>query len=345
MLEPYKRGQVSFREIREIGADGRNSRTHIVHDAQLDTEIVMKAILKASLTDPSEYFNEAKHLYASAHQNVVQVHYACEDNDHVYVAMPFYAKGSVKGLMASQRLTVREVVRLGCQLLAGLHNIHSKGLIHFDIKPDNILLSNRLEALVSDFGLAKQMYLGRAKPDMLYTPMAPPEYLVGGHFDLLFDLYQVGLTLYRMVNGNDEFDRQFSSFCGADGYADPHQLSEAILQGRFPNRGSYGEHVPFKLRRVINKCLEVQPKDRFQSALDVANALASVEECLDWRPVQDPVNKVWCKNEGGTEMRFIVNQNGSTEFISTSNGKVRRTRHLCKDRMTKREIEATLKYH
>lgn len=345
MLEPYKRGQVSFREIREIGADGRNSRTHVVHDAQLDAEIVMKAIPKARLNDASEYFNEAKHLYATAHQNVVQVHYACEDDDHVYVAMPLYAKGSVKGLMATQRLTVREVVRLGCQLLAGLHNIHSKGLIHFDIKPDNVLLTNRLEALVSDFGLAKQMYLGRAEPDMLYTRMAPPEYLAGGPFDLLFDLYQVGLTLYRMVNGNDEFDRQFSSFCDAEGYADPHQLSDAILQGQFPDRDSFGEHVPIKLRRVIKRCLEVRPEDRFQSALDTANALASVDDCLDWRPVQDPVNKVWCKNEGGTQKRFTVNQNGSTEFTSTSNGKVRRTLDLCRNRMTKREIEATLKNH
>jgi serine/threonine protein kinase len=305
----------------------------------------MKAIAKARLNDPCEYFNEAKHLYASTHQNVVQVHYACEDDDHVYIAMPLYAKGSVKGLMADRRLTVREVIRLGCQLLAGLHNIHSKGLIHFDIKPDNILLSNRREALISDFGLAKQMYFGQAEPDMLYTPMAPPEHLVSPPFDLRFDIYQVGLTLYRMINGNEEFDRQFSSFCDQAGQANPERLSDAILQGRFPDRDSYGEHVPVKMRRIIKKCIEVRPEDRFRSALAVANALASVEDCLDWRPMPDPVNRVWCKNEGGTEKRFVVNHDGSTEFTSTHNGKVRRTRDLCKGRMTKREIEATLKNH
>jgi serine/threonine protein kinase len=103
----------------------------------------MKQIAKADLDSPGNFFDEASALYASAHPNVVQIHYACEDTDSIYLAMPYYRRGSVSGLVTGRHMTVREIVTIGCQVISGLHNIHSKGLIHFDVKPDNILLSDR----------------------------------------------------------------------------------------------------------------------------------------------------------------------------------------------------------
>ncbi|PWS22273.1 serine/threonine protein kinase, partial [Enterococcus faecium] len=87
-----------------------------------------------------------------------------------------YAKGSLKKLMSTRHLTVREIVVIGCQVASGLHNVHSKGLIHFDIKPDNILFSDRGEALLSDFGLTRPFNRsGHAEPFGLYGRMVPPE--------------------------------------------------------------------------------------------------------------------------------------------------------------------------
>ena len=201
MLKPHNRAEVKFDLVREIGHEGRNSTVYVVHDIQLDSEIVMKRIKKANFAKPDEFFNEARTLYATSHQNVVPILYACEDDDHVFLALPYLQKGSLKALMSAQNLTVREIVRLGCQLLSGIHNIHSKGLIHFDIKPDNILLSDRGEALLSDFGLAKQMYLGQAEQTQFYLPIVAPELLTREFHDLRFDIYQFGLTLYRMCCG------------------------------------------------------------------------------------------------------------------------------------------------
>lgn len=178
MLKPYQKAELTFDIIREIGQDGRNSRTYVTRDHQLNAEIVTKQIQKRTLNCPDEFFAESKALYASAHPNVVQIHYACFDDDHVYVAMPYYQNGSIKDLITGRHMTVREIISLGSQIIAGLHNIHSKDLVHFDVKPDNILLSPRKEALVSDFGQAKQMnYSGKAPQDRHYTPMIAPEAL------------------------------------------------------------------------------------------------------------------------------------------------------------------------
>ncbi len=101
MLKPFQRAELEFDIIKEIGQDGQNSKTFIAHDHQLNTEIVTKQILKSKLNSPAEFFAKSQALYASAHPNVVQVHYACFDADHVYIAMPHYQKGSVKALMSA----------------------------------------------------------------------------------------------------------------------------------------------------------------------------------------------------------------------------------------------------
>ncbi len=321
MLKPYQKAELTFDIIKEIGQDGRNSRTFVTQDHQLNAEIVTKQITKAKLSSPDEFFKESQALYATAHPHVVQIHYACYDDDHIFVAMPYYRNGSVKDLITGKHMTVREIITLGSQVLAGLHNIHSKGLVHFDVKPDNILLSPRREALVSDFGQSKQMnYRGIAAQDRHYTPMMPPEALETDEFDRTFDIYQVGLTLYRMCNGNADFLGQLAKYGPPDKF-DRDTFRFDLRNGKFPDRKSFAPHVPSTLRNVIRKCLETKPEDRYQTALDVANAMAGISgECLDWRLVEHADRKVWTKAIDDTQYEFTFNEDGTTSCYKTVNG-------------------------
>jgi serine/threonine protein kinase len=348
MLNLCNRAELDFEFVREIGQDGQNSRTYLSKDPQLNAEIVIKQVEKARLASSTSFFEESRSLYASAHQNVVQILYACYDNNHIYLAMPHYRRGSIKNSLAAQFMTVREIITAGCQVLSGLHNIHSKGLIHFDVKPDNILISDRGESLLGDFGLAKQMnFSGIAEQDMHYTKMMPPEALRGGdQFDRTFDIYQFGLTLYRMCNGNNAFYAQFNSF-GTGPNFDRMAFRDAIRRGQFPNRRSFPAHIPQRLRTVVARCLEVAPADRYQSAIDVANDLADIEDStLDWLFTDSAARRSWRKNESGTLWEFYANADESTEcFKTVGTGQRRRFGQGCKGRMTERDIRTFLSNH
>jgi eukaryotic-like serine/threonine-protein kinase len=285
--------ELNFETIKEIGQEGKNSQVFLAHDKQLDGEIVVKKIKKSEIINPTEYYEETKKLYASTHSNVVKVNYGCSDADHVYIAMPFYKNGSLKSIIASKHLTIREIIRYTIQFLSGLHHIHSKGLIHFDIKPDNILISDSNEALLSDFGLTKAMdTFGFASPNQFYSKQVPPETFTSSNKTIHFDIYLAGLTIYRLLNGESHFDNQLTSFKSEPEYID------SISNGNFPNRTSYLPHIPLKLQRIVNKALSVSIVDRHQNVLELINELSDVDENLDWRFFSHLTIEEWERNNG-----------------------------------------------
>lgn len=313
LIAPYSTAEVSFQLGLEIGQEGSNAKTFLAHDSQLDAQIVVKKVAKKTLASVDRYFEESRILYLSGHANVVEVHYACQDVEHIYIAMPYYKQGSLNALMESRFLTVREIVSVGCQVAAGLHNIHSKGLIHFDIKPDNVLLSDRGEALVADFGLSRRVSLGgTAEQDRWYFKMCPPEAFAKGEHDVRFDIYQLGLTLYRMCVGNAEFYRQFASFGATSSTFDRNAFKVAVRCGQFPDRSQVPEHIPARLRNVMKGCLEPDPANRTRSALDVANGLAQVDENLDWQYSVFATGRDWSRRTETMLYRIEVKLDGSS---------------------------------
>lgn len=344
MFKPHTKADLEFASIRDIGGEGKNGTTHLCHDAQMDAEIVVKRMEKAGL-DTGQYFEEARLLYRGRHPNVVPLHYACQDDDAIYIAMPHYQQGSLKALMGSRFLTVREIITISCQILTALHHIHVNKLVHFDIKPDNVLISKRGDALLADFGLARAVAAsGRAVPFKLYGKIRPPEAVRGGYeFNNTFDIYQFGLLLYRMCNGDDEFYQQFDAY-GTGATFDRTKFIFDVRNGRFPDRAIFPEHIPERLRRACKRCLEVDPNDRFQTAVEISNELAQIDgRYMDWAFNPNGVCKVWEKNVEGTKYEFLVHPDDSTEMFKTVGaGQRRRVNKYTVGRMTSREIRSAL---
>jgi serine/threonine protein kinase len=331
--------KLNFNTIKEIGQAGKNSKVYLAKDLQLDGNIVIKQISKRSITDDKEFYRESKILYAAQHSNVVQVYYGCEDHDYIYIAMPYYQNGSLKDKIGSKFLTVREIIRYGIQFLAGVHHIHSKKLIHFDIKPDNIFLSKSNEALLADFGIAKAMNIyEEAEQPFIYNKQIPPEVLTKDPYTIAFDIYLCGLTLYKMCNGYDGFEKQFADLLAAKKY------KEAILTGTFPNRNDYHFHIPSKLIKLINKAIAINPADRQSNALELLNDLASVDSFLDWQYSETNSTKKWTKSS--PERTFIINAtlNGSSYTVETkkiivNSGKETKVSQFCNTKIISKELK------
>ena len=311
---PYTNSEIEFQLNTEIGEEGRNSQVFIAHDNQLDAELVIKRIDRSTFANEDEYFQEASILYKSSHPYVVPIQYASKDENYIYIALPYYPNGSLKRIMNEKFLTLREILRYSSHFLSGLHNIHSKGLIHFDIKPDNILISRRDEAILSDFGLAKHTCEdGLAEQECVYVKQVPPERLDTTSFTNSFDIYQVGLTLYRMCNGDEEFDNQFNSFM-ENGQLKEIDFINAVRRERFPNRNKFPEHITKTIKNIIKKCLKINPDDRYNTIIDLINDLSnfSDENYFDWQFEQNPTYKKWIKNIEGKQICLILNEDGST---------------------------------
>lgn len=263
--------------------NGGEAEVFLANDHQLNAEIVIKKIPKTNFTDLTKFFDESKKLYLTRHHNVVKIMYGCQDSTYIYLAMPHYTNGSLKAIIDTRFLSAREIIRYALQFLSGLNNIHSKQLLHYDIKPENILIDDSNKALISDFGLAEHMgAYGFANISGTTPEFAPPELFSQSAHNIKYDIYQSGLTLYRVCNGDSNFFKQLSNAFISRGITNDANFINNITKEKFPDRSSYLPHIPRALRKVISKSLKANPADRYNSVLEMLNDLSKIDHANDW---------------------------------------------------------------
>lgn len=159
----------------------------------------------------SRFYQEARIAMRLAHPHIVRALEVGEDQGYHFLAMEYVAGESLgRRLKRTKSISEAESVRIISQIALALHSAHKEGLIHRDIKPDNILLNEQVDAKLADMGLAKEL-----AADMnltvtgkgLGTPnfMAPEQFRDAKHADVLCDVYSLGATLYMMVTGEVPF--------------------------------------------------------------------------------------------------------------------------------------------
>lgn len=264
----------------EIGHEGRNSKVNKAYDPQLNATFVVKKIPKTDFSNVNEFFTEAQMLYAVQHPNIMGVRYASQDEHTIYLTMEYLKNGSLNKLLNERSLTVREIIKYSLEFLSGIHYMHTKNLVHFDIKPTNILINDADKAVVTDFGLSKYLNeRGFAVPEKLYDlniPMEAFDETVG--FSFYTDIYQAGLTIYRMCNGNKFLREQYNKL----EIQNEKDLVEILKTEKFPNKEAFLPHIPVKLRKIIKKSLAINPEKRYETILEMINEISLIDENLDW---------------------------------------------------------------
>lgn len=190
--------------------------------------------------------------------------------------MPYFANGSLAPRICDGPITIRELIRMAQGVLRGMARIHSTGFVHFDIKPANILFNGIDEPLVADFGQTRRFLAnGIVQAPRMYPRVIPPETWMGGVGSALSDIYQAGLLFYRAVNGDPLYRAQHANL-------DDRTLRDCVVTGRFPDRKTFLPHVPKRVRTIIRKALNVDPRKRYQSATELSAAIARIPASLDW---------------------------------------------------------------
>lgn len=269
-------GTISYKRLWQIGAgQGLNSEVYLIDELQLGGKMAAKEIDKTKFRDPKEYFEEAQRMFATAHPNVVAVQYTCETCDKIALIMPYFKKGSLTDRIKDRPLPLGEALRVAQGVLAGVAQIHLRNFVHFDIKPSNILFSDKELPMVADFGQSRAISptTGLVSVPPMYNLARPPETITTGMATKAADIYHVGQLLYRCLNGEEFYRSQIPS---------GDLLPAAIAKGKFPDRKRFLPHVPNGLRRVVRKALKVNAAERYQSAVEMADALSRVEIPLDW---------------------------------------------------------------
>ncbi|MCI8707854.1 MAG: serine/threonine protein kinase [Lachnospiraceae bacterium] len=302
---------IDMKDLVPLNNEGKNSSVFSFVDPQLGAEFILKKISKSTINDMEGLFNESKILYEVRHPNIMEIQYASYDDDSIYIVMPRCKNGSVQSILDKKNLTVRETLKYSLEFLTGLQYVHAHGLIHYDIKPTNILVNDNGKAILTDFGLAKYMDgEGLATQQFTYISELPPEKYRSGKTNLKCDIYQAGITIYRMCNGNGIWERQLKQ--AGNG------LVGLILAGEFPDRKLYLPHIPLPLRKVINKCIEVDPDKRYNSVLEIINALSMIGSNLDWRYSKNAGTECWEKtsNAGNHKEVIELSKKGDTYVIA-----------------------------
>ncbi len=332
---------IDWEHMRLFGnVEGMNSAVYLATDKQLGQEFLVKKISKKALREENinDFFEESKILYEVSHPHIAEIQYASYDKEFIYLVMPYYKNGSLSALMNKRELSMEEIVKYSLEFLSGLLYIHSRGIVHLDIKPTNILINHNGKAVLTDFGLAKYLNeeTGLTKSEMMYFVHSVPEYFDSNVVGVAADIYQAGLTMYRMVIGEDEWASQVRRNLKMTELFGDVAMMRAVKGMTFPDRNKFPLHTPAKLRKIICKCLKPNIEDRYANVLDLMNDLAKVNCTKGWKHEYLTSGERWTLSEETKETRIELSRGyRGIDMVTTrlyKNSKTeRRVRDMCQE--------------
>ena len=267
-----------YENLAPIGAGGMGE-VYRAHDTRLDRTVAIKILPSAWAGDADRVrrFEQEAHAAGSLnHPNIVSVHDFGRHNDAVYVVTELLEGETLRERLAGSALPVRKAIEFAVQAARGLSAAHAKGITHRDIKPENLFVTTAGFVKILDFGVAKlaappdagktsaSTVAMETGPGMVLGTVAymSPEQVRGASVDPRSDIFSLGVVLHEMLAGK----RPFTGESSAD-------TMSAILKEEPPE---LPESVPPSLDRIVRRCLEKKPEERFESARDLAFALESI---------------------------------------------------------------------
>lgn len=224
----------------------------------------------------ARFRNEVLASYEVSHPNVVRAYDLLRDGDLVAYAMEYVGGGDLaERLSSSERIPLSDVVKLMSQIGAGLQAIHEAGIVHRDMKPENILLTKEGNVKIADFGIARNRHgpkLTEHGGVVGTVEYVAPEYMLKSQVDWRADIYALGILAFEMVTGE-------APFKGESVYA---TMTKRLKTDPEPP-SKYRVECPTELDRIILKLMARDPEKRYQSGLEIVDDLQKVASSYGYK--------------------------------------------------------------
>ena len=225
---------------------------------------VMKPEFQSDSTFVSKFRREAQAAAGLANPNIVNVYDVGEDQGNYYIVMELVEGITLKEyILKKGKLSVREATSIAIQVGMGLAAAHDQGIVHRDVKPQNIIISTDGKVKVTDFGIARAASSNTISANAMGSVhYSSPEQVRGGYSDARSDIYSLGITLYEMVTGKVPFDGETTV-----------AIAIKHLQDEMEPPSHLTPDLPYSLEQIIYKCTQKSVERRYQSMNDVITDL------------------------------------------------------------------------
>jgi Tol biopolymer transport system component len=273
-----------FEILAPLGAGGMGE-VYRASDARLGRDVAVKVLSAEFSSDTdrrSRFEQEARAASALNHPNIVTIYEIGSTSSTTYIAMELVDGKTLREVLAAGALPTRRLLDIGYQMADALAKAHAAGIVHRDVKPDNVMVSRDGSVKMLDFGLAKLL---KEQPED--TSSAPtehatrsgtvlgtvgymsPEQASGKPVDFASDQFALGSILYEMATGHRAFQRDTSA-----------ETLTAIIREDVEPVGRLNASVPAPFRWIVERCLQKDPEDRYASTRDLAREIKALREHL-----------------------------------------------------------------
>jgi len=263
MSDLSKKMILHYKIIEQVGQGGMGV-VYKAHDTKLDRTVALKFLpsqITVNDTDKERFLQEAKAAAALNHPNVCVIHDIQEYQDKQFIVMEYVDGNTLRLKIADRRFEINEAIDVAIQIGEALQEAHSKSIVHRDVKSDNIMITASNQVKVMDFGLAKlkgSLKLTKSSSTVGTLAYMAPEQIQGEEVDARSDIFSFGVLLYEMLTGKLPFKGDYEA-----------ALMYSILNEQAEPIEKHIPDISSELLHIINRSLEKDPENRYQSIKDI----------------------------------------------------------------------------
>jgi serine/threonine protein kinase/predicted Zn-dependent protease len=268
---------ISHYKILEKLGEGGMGVVYKAQDTKLDRIVALKFLPQHLTSDPVEkerFIHEAKAASALNHTNITTIYEIDEFEGQMFIVMEYCEGKTLKRIIEKETLSVRKVLDIGIQICEGLVVAHEKGIVHRDIKSDNIMVTPRGQVKIMDFGLAKlkgATKLTKTRSTLGTAAYMSPEQAQGEEVDQRSDIFSFGVVLYELLTGKLPFGGEHQA-----------AIIYSIINEQPQSVARYNNQVSTELERIVSKALVKEKEERYQHIDDLLADLRREKKGLEY---------------------------------------------------------------